>query len=190
MDAAKAVGPALWLAGTIACGGPSPPTGDAAAAADPPAAQAAVVARAKIDNCAGVTAIDVAPIIGVQPAVIEPASEQQHSTLRICGYRARSSGESASFSLGWEPTVDAAKEEFARERNDLGMANQVIASASRTKPADAAYVDVLGLGDDAFRTSVNDTTVVRVGNVRVQVMMPSDPKKQTALAMLVVKGLR
>jgi hypothetical protein len=70
------------------------------------------------------------------------------------------------------------------------MANQAIASASKSKPDDAPYVDVLGLGDDAFWTPVNGTTVARVGNVSAQIITPSDRKAQIAIAQFVVKGLR
>jgi len=187
---AVAFGPFLvWLSAATACGGAAPAAGESGAATSA-SKGASVVAQEKIDRCAGVSATDVAPIVGVAPSLIETTNVQQHSTLRICGYRAQSGEGGASFSLAWEPSVEEAKEQFGRERDDLGLANRVIASASKSGPAESPYVDVLGLGDDAFWTPVNGTTVTRVGNVRVQVMMPSDRKIQTAIAQLVVKGLR
>lgn len=148
-----------------------------------------VVPQEKIERCAGVTAADLAPILGAAASAIKAATELTHSTLRICGYTVASGG-GASFSLSWEPTVEEARLAFAQERENLAMANQAIASASKSKPDDAPYVDVLGLGDDAFWTPVNGTTVARVGNVRAQIITPSDRKAQIAIAQFVVKGLR
>lgn len=193
MPSALAFGPfLLWLSGAMACGG-SEPAASAGQNAKPPASAAsgsAVVAQAKIDRCAGVSAADLASIVGTSAADIETTNLQQHGTLRICGYAARSGSTVASFSLSWEESVEESKEQFVLERQDLGLANRVVGSATGSKAEESAYVDVLGLGDDAFWTPVNGTLVTRVGNVRVQIMMPRDRPAQTAVAQLVVKGLR
>jgi hypothetical protein len=181
----------LCFVGLPACAGETDSKGDREpdAARNRPAGSE-VVAQEKIDSCAGITAAEAAPLVGAAPSVIEATNVRQHSTLRICGYSIRSGSGSVAFSLSWEPTVEKARAQFEREHHDLGLANRVAASAGGTAAAEAAFVDVLGLGDEAFWTPVNGTTVARVGNVRVQVMSPADRQNQTAVAQLVVKGLK
>jgi hypothetical protein len=62
-------------------------------------------------------------------------------------------------------------------------------SATGDKPAEGAYVDILGVGDEAIWSHTNGTLAVRRANLTIMVMRPDDRKQQAAVAQKVIAGL-
>jgi hypothetical protein len=149
-----------------------------------------VVALSKIESCAGFTPDVVAAVMAVPASEITATTERIHDTSLACGFANPAGSTVLSFSLSWEKTVEESVEALATEKENLGLAQRTIGGVTGNKQEEPAVAIIEGIGDEAFWTPVNDTVVVRVGNVRIQVMLPDDREKQKETARRVASGLR
>jgi hypothetical protein len=94
-----------------------------------------------------------------------------------------------SFSISREDSVDDAKHSFASYRDTVTISSRVQQSATGDKAAEGAYVDVLGVGDEAVWSHTNESLAVRHRNLTIMVMRPDDKKQQAAVAQKIIAGI-
>jgi hypothetical protein len=181
----------MLLVALTGCGGGTPessaPTGGAAASGT---RGGGTVDPARIEACGGVTPANAAAIAGVPAAGVKFQPTRLHEALLMCVYTAPNGNTLVSFSLASEPSVTAQEEALATERQNVGLAKRSIEGVTGTQNRKPASFEIPDLGDEAFWASINNSLVMRVGNVRVQVIVPNDVEKQKQVARLVAAGLR
>jgi hypothetical protein len=142
------------------------------------------------NRCAGYGASQAAEFLAVPAAVIEPRFEQVTPTTRGCGFVYRADPTRVvTFSITREDSVDEAKDSFASYRDTVTISSRVQQSATGDKPAEGAYVDILGVGDEAVWSHTNGSLTARRANLTIMVMRPDDRKQQAAVAQKVIAGL-
>lgn len=185
-----AVGLLLVVAALAACGRePASQVGGDAAARAP--AASATVPPEKVAGCAGFTGERAAAFLGVPAADVKDASTNLYAELRMCSFSStQEDGRTLlGFSLRRDASIEEATLEMARLRENVGLAQGVIADTTKPDAKGPAYEEIRGLGEEAIWTQVNGTLNVRKGNVSIQVMSPSDRDAQKRLAEQVVAGL-
>ena len=142
------------------------------------------------NRCAGFGASQAAEFLAVPAGEIEPRFEQVTPTTRGCGFLYRGDpSRVVSFSITREDSIDEAKHSFASYRDTVTIGSRVQQSATGDKPAEGAYVDILGVGDEAVWSHTNGSLAVRRANLTIMVMRPDDRKQQAAVAQKVIGGL-
>ena len=154
------------------------------------ASAAKVYSMEVVNRCAGFGAAQAAELLAVPAAEVEPRIEQVTPTTRGCTftYRADQSRQ-ISFSITREDSIEEAQHSFASYRDTVSIGSRVQQSATGDKPAEGAYVDILGVGDEAIWSHMNDSLAVRRTNLTIIVMRPDDKKQQAAVAQKVIAGL-
>lgn len=143
-----------------------------------------------VNRCAGFGTAQAGDLLGVPAAELEQRFEQVTPTTRGCGFVHRGDQtRQVSFSITREDSVDDAKHSFASYRDTVTIGSRVRESATGDKPPEGAYVDILGVGDEAIWSHTNETLAVRRGNLTIMVMRPDDKKQQAAVAQKVIAGL-
>lgn len=182
----------VLIAGALAatsCGdNGNAPEGAAAVQATP--ASAGLISQQTIDGCAGFTREKAAALLGLGAAIVTDYSRTE-GPLRHCVYRQsdRNTGI-VSFTLMRKASVDEAKTTMASEREAIGMAQRAIDGVTGSKTKEAAVQDAPDVGDEAFFSPVNETIMLRVGNVIAQVSGPQDLALKRRAAREVAQGLR
>ena len=142
------------------------------------------------NRCAGFAAAQAGEFLAVSAAEIEPRFEQVTPTTRGCGFVYRGDQtRQVVFSITREDSVEEAKHSFASYRETVTIGSRVQQSATGDKPAEGAYVDILGVGDEAIWSHTNGSLAVRRSNLTIMVMRPDDRKQQAAVAQKVIAGL-
>ena len=142
------------------------------------------------NRCAGFAAPQAAELLAVSAAEIEPRFEQVTPTTRGCGFVYRGDQtRQVVFSITREDSVEEATHSFASYRETVTIGSRVRESATGDKVAEGAYVDILGVGDEAIWSHTNESLAVRRGNLTIMVMRPDDRKQQAAVAQKVIAGL-
>ncbi len=143
-----------------------------------------------VNACGGFGATQAAEPLGVAAADVEARSEQITPTTRGCTFTYRGDpARQLGFSITREDSIDEAKHSFASYRETVNIGSQVQQSATGEKPAEGAYVDILGVGDEAVWSHANGALAVRRGNLTIMVMRPDDRKRQAAVAQKIIAGL-
>jgi len=145
---------------------------------------------ARIEACGGMSPASAAAIAGVPAAGVKFEANRPYETLLMCVYTAAKGDTLVSFSLASEPSVAAQEQALVTERQNVGLAKRSIEGVTGTQDRKPASFEIPDLGDEAFWASVNNSLVMRVGNVRVQVIVPNEVEKQKQVARLVAAGLR
>ncbi len=181
----------MLLAAVTGCGGGTPLASAPAAGKTASGTRGAgIVEPARIEACGGVTPASAAAIAGVAAAGVKFEANRPYEALLMCVYTAANGDTLVSFSLASEPTAAAQEQELVTERANVGLAKGSIEGVTGTRDRKAASFEIPDLGDEAFWASINHSLVMRVGNVRVQVIYPNDVEKQKQVARLVAAGLR
>jgi hypothetical protein len=142
------------------------------------------------NRCAGFGAAQAAELLAVAAAEIEPRLEQVTPTTRGCTFTYRGDQtRQVSFSITREETVDEAKASFASYRETVTMGSRTQEAATGKTPAEGAYVDILGVGDEAVWSHTNEALAVRRANLTIMVLRPDGKKQQAAVAQKVIAGL-
>ena len=94
-----------------------------------------------------------------------------------------------SFSITREDSIEEATHNFASYRETVTISSRVRQSATGEKPAEGAYVDILGVGDEAIWSHTNESLAVRRANLTIMVMSPDDKKQQVAVAQKIIASL-
>ena len=143
-----------------------------------------------VNRCAGFGTAQAGEFLGLSAAEIEPRFEQVTPTTRGCGFVYRGDqSRQVVFSITREDSVEEAKHSFASYRETVTIGSRVQQSATGDKPAEGAYVDILGVGDEAIWSHTNESLAVRHRNLTIMVMRPDDRKQQAAVAQKVIAGL-
>ena len=143
-----------------------------------------------VNRCAGFSAAQAAELLAVPAAEVEPHLEQVTPTTRGCTFTyRRDQSRQLSFSITREDSIEEAKHSFASYRETVTIGSRVQQSATGDKPPEGAYVDILGVGDEAIWSHTNGTLAVRRTNLTILVMRPDDRKQQAVVAQKVIAGL-
>lgn len=143
-----------------------------------------------VNACAGYGASQAAEFLGVAAAEIEQVFAQVTPTTRGCTFAYRpDQTRQVSFTISRDESIDEAKHSFASYRETVSISSRVQQSATGEKPAEGAYVDILGVGDEAVWSHTNESLAVRHKNLTIMVMRPDDRKQQAAVAQKVLAGL-
>jgi hypothetical protein len=143
-----------------------------------------------VNRCAGFGAAQAAELLAVPAGQIEPRLQQITPTTRECSFVYRADPTRlVGFSITREDSIDEAKHSFASYRETVSIGSRVQQSATGEKPAEGAYVDILGVGDEAVWSHTNESLAVRHKNLTIMVMRPDDKKQQAAVAQKVLAGL-
>jgi hypothetical protein len=115
-----------------------------------------------VNGCAGFGAAQAAEFLAVPAAEIESRSEQVTPTTRGCSFSYRGDQtRQVGFTITREDSIDDAKHSFASYRETVSMGSRVQQSATGEKPAEGAYVDILGVGDEAvWRSSLTRCAII------------------------------
>jgi hypothetical protein len=143
-----------------------------------------------VNACAGFGAAQAAELLAVAAADVEARSEQVTPTTRGCTFTYRGDEtRQLSFSITREDSIDEAKHSFASYRETVSIGSQVQQSATGKQPEEGAYVDILGVGDEAIWSHTNGALAVRRANLTIMVLRPDDRKRQAAVAQKIMAGL-
>ena len=143
-----------------------------------------------VNACGGFGTAQAAELLAVSATEVEPRFEQVTPATRGCTFTYRGDQtRQVSFSITREDSIDDAKHSFASYRETVSIGSQVQQSATGEKPAEGAYVDVLGVGDEAIWSHTNETLAVRRANLTIMVLRPDDRKRQAAVAQKIIAGL-
>lgn len=125
-------------------------------------------------NCAGFTANDAAPLLGVPVDRVTRTVEKVHASLYICTFSGGQPGKGLAFSIEVAKSAKAAAADLERYRENLEIAAGT--APFKDKLPKGAYSEIVGdgLGDETVWTDVNGTFTARKGNVTIQVTMPAD----------------
>jgi len=140
-------------------------------------------------NCAGFTANDAAPILGVPAAKVTRTADKVHAGLWTCTFSGGQPGKSLAFSIEVAKSPKAAAADMERYRENLETAAGT--APFKDKLPKGAYSEIMGdgLGDENVWTDVNGTFTARKGNVTVQVTMPMDKIAKISLGKAVLSKL-
>ena len=105
-------------------------------------------------------------------------------SLWTCSYGAGRTAPAIAFSLEVAPDPKKAAEQMERYRDNLVVAAETL--PHRGKLPKGAYSDVMGLGDEAVWTDVNDSLTVRKGSVTMQVTLPKAKADRLRLVQAVL----
>ena len=154
------------------------------------ASKTSVYSKEVAQQCAGFGASQAAELLAVSAAEIEPRFDQVTPTTRGCTFTFRGDQtRQVSFTVSHDESVDDAKHSFASYRETVSIGSRVQQSATGEKPPEGAYVDILGVGDEAVWSHANGALNVRHGNLTIMVIRPDDKKQQAAVAQKVIAGL-
>jgi hypothetical protein len=143
-----------------------------------------------VNACGRFTAAQAAEFLAVPAAEVESRFAQVTPTTRGCTYTYRGDqSRQVSFSITREESIEEAKHSFASYRETVTIGSRVQQSATGEKPAEGAYVDILGVGDEAIWSHTNETLAVRRANLTIMVIRPDDKKQQAAVAQKVIASL-
>ena len=143
-----------------------------------------------VNACGGFGTAQAAELLAVSATEVEPRFEQVTPATRGCTFTYRGDQtRQVSFSITREDSIDDAKHSFASYRETVSIGSQVQQSATGEKPAEGAYVDVLGVGDEVIWSHTNETLAVRRANLTIMVLRPDDRKRQAAVAQKIIAGL-
>jgi hypothetical protein len=143
-----------------------------------------------VNRCAGFGAAQAAELLGVAAADLEPRFEQVTPTTRGCTFTHRGDQtRQVSFSITREDSVDEAKHSFASYRDTVTMSSRAREAVMKEKPPEGAYVDILGVGDEAVWSHTNESLNVRLANLTIMVLRPDEKKQQVAVAQKVIENL-
>ena len=145
--------------------------------------------RPDLAACAGFTAKDAAPFLGVPPERVVAKAEKVHAALWMCSFGAGTAGKQVAFSLEVAKDPKAAAAQMEQYRADLE-------TAAGTKPfkdklPQGAWSEILGdgVGDENVWTDVNGSFTARKGNVTVQVTQPADKLEKIKVGRAVLAKL-
>lgn len=131
------------------------------------------------------TAADAAAILGVDAAQLKPTVAK--GTDGGWGYAfTAADGSWVSFNAKAFDDKTELTDEMDQYRSNLELAAML--DQWKDVPG-GAYSDISGLGDEAIWSNVSDSLVVRQGNVKVQVLQPSDKKQQIKIVQAFLKKL-
>jgi hypothetical protein len=131
-----------------------------------------------------------AEFLGVPPSDIGDQSADIHSTARSCGFaRHDDPQQSVLFTLERAESVEEAAGTYAQMKDSIAIADNVQTSAGVETKEEGAFVEILGLGDEALWTRVNGALTVRYRNLSIIVMSPGDRATQTKVAQKVLELL-
>jgi hypothetical protein len=144
-------------------------------------------ANVKIDpaDCAGFSAADAAPFLGVPAAQVTRHVEKVHKSLYACSYAVGKAAPGVAFSIEIAPSAGKAAEEMERYRENLSTAGDT--APWKGKLPKGAYSDIMGAGDEGVWTDINGAYTVRKANVTIQVTLPKGKLEQVGLGAAVVK---
>lgn len=136
---------------------------------------------AKIDiaDCAGFTAKDAAPFLGVAAAQVVRSTAAITKTLVQCSFAAGKTVPGIAFSIEIETTARKSAEQMERYRENLVVAGDT--APWKGKLPKGAYSDI-GLGDEAVWTDINGALTVRKLNVTIQLTRPAAKLDQVKVA--------
>ena len=178
----------LCMLALCGCGGSSndqKPSGEALSDGS-----ATVYSMEVVSRCAGFGGPQAAEFLQVPAGDIESRLDQVTPTTRGCTFTYRvDQTRQVSFSITREDSVDEAKHSFASYRETVSIGSRVRQSATGEKPAEGAYVDIFGVGDEAIWSHTNETLAVRRANLTIMVIKPDDKKQQAAVAQKVIASL-
>jgi hypothetical protein len=125
-------------------------------------------------NCAGFTAKDAAPLLGVTEAKVTRSAQKVHATLWACSFSVGQTAKMLTFSIEVAKNAKAAAADLEQYRNNLELTAET--APFKSKLPKGAWSDILGdgLGDETVWTDVNGTFTARKGNIMIQVSMPGD----------------
>ena len=135
---------------------------------------------------------DAAELLGAaaESVTLRRPEYMNSDTLKTCAFEDATTGRSISYSLTRADSVEEMIEDLWEERQNVGLAQTSIEAVMGEESGEATSYEIPGLGDEAFYAAVNGTVVVRVGNVRVQVMNAPDLEIRKATAARVASRLR
>jgi hypothetical protein len=143
---------------------------------------------AKIDiaDCAGFTAKDAAPFLGVPAAQVVRHKEAITKTLVTCSFAPGKALPGIAFSIEIEATAKKSAEQMERYRDNLMTTGDT--APWKGKLPKGAYSDIMGpgLGDEAVWTDINGALTVRKLNVTVQFTRPAAKLDQVKVAQAVL----
>jgi hypothetical protein len=125
-------------------------------------------------NCAGFTAKDAAPLLGVTEAKVTRSAQKVHATLWTCSFSGGQTAKMITFSIEVAKNAKAAAADLEQYRNNLELTAET--APFKNKLPKGAWSDILGdgFGDETVWTDVNGTFTARKGNITIQVSMPGD----------------
>jgi len=135
-----------------------------------------------LSTCAGFTAKDAAPFLGVAPERVVVKAAKVHAALWTCDFSVGAAGKSVAFSIEVEKTPQAAAAAMERYRADLEVAADT--APFKGKLPKGAWSEIVGdgFGDENVWTDVNGAFTARKGNVTVQLTQPAGKLEQLAVA--------
>lgn len=136
---------------------------------------------AKIDiaDCAGFTAKDAAPFLGVPAAQVVRTTAAITKTLVTCSFAAGKTMPGIAFSIEIEATAKKSAEQMESYRENLVIAGDT--APWKGKLPKGAYSDI-GLGDETVWTDINGALTVRKMNVTIQLTRPAGKMDQIKVA--------
>jgi hypothetical protein len=136
-------------------------------------------------NCAGFTAKDAAPLLGVPEGKVVRTALKVHGTLYTCSF---SGGQQKmlTFNIEVSKGAKAAAADMEQYRNNLELSAET--APFRNKLPKGAWSEIMGdgLGDETVWTDVNGTFTARKGNITIQVSMPADKIEQIKVGKAVL----
>lgn len=145
--------------------------------------------RPDLAACAGFTAKDAAPFLGVPVERVVARPEKIHAALWTCSFSAGAAGKQVAFSIETARDPKAAAAAMEQYRADLELAAGT--APFKDKLPKGAWSEILGdgLGDENVWTDVNGAFTVRLGNVTVQVTLPWEKLEKIKVARAVLAKL-
>lgn len=145
--------------------------------------------RPDLAACAGFTARDAAPHLGVPPERVVAKAEKVHATLWMCSFSVASPAKQVAFSLEVDKDPGSAAGAMERYRGDLEVAAGT--APFKDKLPRGAWSEIVGegLGDENVWTDVNGSFTARLGNVRVQVTQPAGKMEKVRVAQALLSKL-
>ena len=138
-------------------------------------------------DCAGFSSADAARFLGVPAAQAIRTVGKVTPSLWTCSYGAGRSAPAIAFSLEVAPNPKKAAEQMESYRDNLVIAAET--PQHRGRLPKGAFSDVMGLGDEAVWTDVNDSLTVRKGRITMQLTLPKPKADRLRLAQALLAKL-
>jgi hypothetical protein len=125
-------------------------------------------------NCAGFTAKDAAPLLGVPEAKVARSAQKVHAALWTCSFSGGQPTKMLTFSVEVAKSAKAAAADIEQYRNNLEITAETAPFKNKLPKGAWSEISGDGLGDETVWTDVNGTFTARKGNITIQVSMPGD----------------
>lgn len=138
-------------------------------------------------DCGGFTAQDASQILGTPAAQLKMETTELYEGTWTCSYGVSGDySNRVSFTVTHEDSAADAIDEMDIYRSHLSTGSETVVGEGLEN---GAYSEISGIGDDAVWTDINNTLLVRKGNVTVQFMLPDSKEKIVATADLFMSKL-